>query len=456
MRGFSGKRILAIFVSVLAVCLWAQTGVVLAQKTTDKPVEQKVAPIPKSDITLTKEEKQSIVNELRRELIDKNQKNVEALIEIRRKVLDDRANTIDWWLTGIAIFFAAVGVVGYMSFRNFQEEARKSADAAKEHAEEAKGLVEEIEKAGKGVLETFGEEGERVLKVVGEKGQDIIQMVGGKGKELLEEIRGYRDESKALFSETAENFAKASEQEKRTIKAVLENPESSPMEKAVAKALSLQEQSKKDEAVEAWRSIANVMQGVDDTLAAGAWFSIGYLCSEQGKHEDAIEAYSRSVDLKPNVVAPYNNRGNAKGELNQYEAAIKDFDKAISLNPDYAEAYINRGNAKDALGQLDSAMEDYDRAIALEPREVLAYYNRGNTKAKLRQYKAAIADFDEVLVLKPDDAITYYNRGIAKAVLDLRDEARDDLSKARELAPKTGDENLIALVEQELQKLSSK
>lgn len=445
MRGFSGKWSLAVLIAALAFGLWAQMGVALAQTAAEKPVVEKLAPVTKSSNSITKEEKQSIVNEIRREL------------------LNQRADFIDRWLAVVAIvltFFgivvAILGIIGFRRFQSIEKEARESVDAAKEHAEEANRLVQEIEEESKEILEEIGKQGQEVIQLVGKEGQELIEVVGQKGQELLEEIRGYRDESKALLSETAENFAKASEQEKRTIKAVLENPESSPMEKAVAKALSLQEQGKKDEAVEAWRSIANIMQGIDDNLAAGAWFSIGYLYSEQGKHEDAIEAYSRSVDLKPNVVVPYNNRGNAKGELNQYEAAIKDFDKAISLNPDYAEAYINRGNAKDALGQLDSAMEDYDKAIALEPREVLAYYNRGNTKTKLGQYKAAIADFDEVLVLEPDDAITYYNRGIAKVVLDRRDEARDDLLKARVLAPKTGDENLIALVEQELQKLSSK
>jgi len=41
----------------------------------------------------------------------------------------------------------------------------------------------------------------------------------------------------------------------------------------------------------------------------------------------------------------YNNRGLAYGKLNKYEQAMEDFSRAIELNPALAEAYYNRGNA---------------------------------------------------------------------------------------------------------------
>lgn len=441
MRGFSSKRILVVLIIALAVCLWVQMDVTFAQVVkAEKPVANKITPIPKSDDTFTKEEKQSIVNELRREL------------------LDDRADTIDWWLTGIAIFFAALGVVGYISFRNLQDEARRSADAAKEHAEEAKKLVEEIEKAGKGVLETFGEQGKQVLKLIGDEGQEVIKLVGLKGKELLEEIREYRDKSKALLDETAESFASATEKERRTVENTLEDPQSSPMEKAVARALSLQEQDKKDEAIEAWRNIAKLMEGIDDDLAAGARFSIGYLLGQQGKHGEAIAAFDEAIRLRPDGSASaYMNRGNGKSALSQFEDAIADYDKALNLRPDYALAYYNRGNSKGSLCLYQEAIADYDEALSLNP-EITddAYSNRGNAKLVLGYPEDAIADHSRAISLNPANLIAYAGRGHSFVLLGEIEAARHDFEKVRDLARAIGEEKMATDAEQELKNLDER
>ena len=47
----------------------------------------------------------------------------------------------------------------------------------------------------------------------------------------------------------------------------------------------------------------------------------------------------------------------------------------------------------------------------------------------------------------------YGNRGVANALLGRKDEARRDLQKARDLARKTGSEDLVTDVEQRLQNL---
>ena len=70
---------------------------------------------------------------------------------LRRQLLNDRATTVDWWLASTAVFLTLLGVVaaiaGYLSFKKFHEiegEARNSAESSRQHAEEARTLVEEI------------------------------------------------------------------------------------------------------------------------------------------------------------------------------------------------------------------------------------------------------------------------------------------------------------------------
>ena len=51
--------------------------------------------------------------------------------------------------------------------------------------------------------------------------------------------------------------------------------------------------------------------------------------------------------------------GNALKDQGKLEEAIEAYKKALSLKPDYAEAYSNMGNALKDQGKLDEAIEAY-------------------------------------------------------------------------------------------------
>ena len=153
-----------------------------------------------------------------------------------------------------------------------------------------------------------------------------------------------------------------------------------------------------------------------------------------GKFQDAIEDYNKVIELMPDNEVAYNNRGNAKDNLGKYQDAIEDYNKAIELMPDYA-AYYNRGHAKDNLGNFQDAIEDYNKAIELNPNYEVIYNDRGVAKAKLGNFQDAIEDYDKAIELMPDYAGAYYNKGLVKAKLSKFQEAVEDYNKAIELKP---------------------
>ena len=127
----------------------------------------------------------------------------------------------------------------------------------------------------------------------------------------------------------------------------------------------------------------------------------------------AIEAYSHAIELKPNNVDAYINRGAACIKGGKHDLAIENCNKAIQLRPDYALTYSNRGVAYHGKGKHDFAISDYDKAIELKPNYANAYNNRGNAYKAKREYNLAIADYDKAIELKPNYTDAYYNRGIA-------------------------------------------
>ena len=307
---------------------------------------------------------------------------------------------------------------------------------------------------------------------------EVVTKLAEDAKRHVEEIESNRDRSAEVLRDMNAQIAADDPEEARQAAAnVRENPTASPLDKAIARAVSLQQQGRRDEAGETWRAVAHVAEESDNDLAARAWFSVGYLVQNEnpedcifangqairlkpafaeaytnrgnakralGRHHDAIADHDEAIRLKPDLVKVYNNRGNAKRELGRHVDAIADHDEAIRLKPDYAVAYNNRGAAKHALERYDEALADYDKAIRLKPDLADAYNNRGNAKHALGQHEAAIADCDEAIRLKPDYAQAYGNRGNAKAALGLKDEARKDFERALALAGEAGDEELAA------------
>ena len=127
----------------------------------------------------------------------------------------------------------------------------------------------------------------------------------------------------------------------------------------VSEAISLQQQNRTGEAIEKWRSIANITERTDDDRAAYAWFNIGYLTSPKNvKGEDfkgAIDAYNKAIELNlsgPNLYWAYYNRGNAKTSLGQTEGARADYDEALNLARETGNADLT-ARAEHALGNLD-------------------------------------------------------------------------------------------------------
>lgn len=162
----------------------------------------------------------------------------------------------------------------------------------------------------------------------------------------------------------------------------------------------------------------------------------GIVSDESGDHNDAINAYSRAIELNPKYGAAYFNRGCAYYALGNYGQAIKDYEKAIEFNPNDAKVYYNRGNAYDELGNRNQAIRDYDKAIELNPRYTWAYNNRGNAYSKFGNYSQAIKDYNKAIEVNPNDAAAYVNRGGTYYDLGKYNQAIEDFDKAIELNPK--------------------
>ena len=326
-------------------------------------------------------------------------------IELRREHLDDRETRFKRWIAVSTIIIVAGGMVGLNRLSDIKSKAKTHLDEMKTHL-------------------------------------DAIEASRDKVKEIEKEI----------LSTTSRTVADSPEKTRQASAELLGNPDASMVTRAIALAVSLQRQGKREKAIEKWRGVAHVADGSDNDLAARAWFSVGYLVWDQDPKAGLL-AYDKAIRLKPDYAEAFTNRGAAKAALGQRSAAIADYDEAIRLNPDDAIAFYNRGNAKRALGRRAAAIADYDEAIRLNPENGDAFTNRGVAKAALGWRTAAMSDYDEAIRLNPENAEAFYNRGILKARMGSNDEALRDYQNAIELAQKANNASLAAKAAQKLRDL---
>ena len=319
--------------------------------------------------------------------------------QLRSELLDERANSINSWLTAIALVLTFFGIVvaiagffGFSRFRQIESEARANAKMAGDFANQARLSTEEIIKNR-------------------EKSEDIINTL------------------------TANAAVESPENVSELIDSVRRNPDSSLLDNAVADAFSLYSQGKIIESLRKWHAIAELAEEHDKELAARAWLSVGFLVATKDL-EYSITANDRAIALNPGLAPAYVNRGASKHALGRHEEAIADYDEAIRQEPGFANAYSNRGVSLAAIGKQRKAIADHDKAIELQPNQSSFFANRGTAKDDLGEHEAAIEDHDNAIRLKPNHAEHYSNRGVAKAGAEMHSEAIADHDEAIRLEPR--------------------
>ncbi|MCK9414752.1 MAG: tetratricopeptide repeat protein, partial [Prolixibacteraceae bacterium] len=131
--------------------------------------------------------------------------------------------------------------------------------------------------------------------------------------------------------------------------------------------------------------------------------------------DKAILYFDKLIKANPNESSTYIYRGNAYYNRGDYPEAIEDYTKSINLKSSFLLAYYNKGLACYANKNYDAAIESYDYIIIRSPRYTNdIYIHRGNAYKAKKNYTNAIADYSKAIRLNPNNGNAYYSRGLAK------------------------------------------
>jgi len=189
-----------------------------------------------------------------------------------------------------------------------------------------------------------------------------------------------------------------------------------------------------DEAVDAYKKTISLKPDYAETYS-----NMGVALKNQGKFDEAIDAYKKSISLKPNYAEAYDNMGVALKNQGKFDEAIDAYKKSISLKPLHAKAYNNLGVALQAQGKLEVSLEAFKKSISLKPNYAEAYNNMGITLKDQGKSKEAIEAHKKSISLKPDFAEAYNNMGGGLKDQGKLEEALNAYNKAFSIKPDYAD-----------------
>jgi tetratricopeptide (TPR) repeat protein len=121
----------------------------------------------------------------------------------------------------------------------------------------------------------------------------------------------------------------------------------------------------------------------------------------------------------PYLYRAYGTRGNYLKKHSRPDEAIQDYTKAIDLKPDNSSAYANRAFLNMDRQNWSAVISDADIAIKLNFRSPMIYQIRAVAKYYLNDLKGALTDCNKCLELDPS----------IHQINELRDAIQDSIQK---------------------------
>jgi len=131
---------------------------------------------------------------------------------------------------------------------------------------------------------------------------------------------------------------------------------------------------------------------------------------EEGKLDEAIEEYKKSLELNPKSVTPYIMLGMIYEDKNENEKAQDYFSQGKKLFTKETDFYNQRGMTYYQKGKLDKAALDAQKVLEIEQDNAAAHFLLGNVYEREGKTKEAIAEYQIVSDLDADPQLTVLAR----------------------------------------------
>jgi tetratricopeptide (TPR) repeat protein len=157
-------------------------------------------------------------------------------------------------------------------------------------------------------------------------------------------------------------------------------------------------------------SAAQELMKPEDPNRAVVLSRLGEAYESMSKWQEAADTYQKSIAMKPDVAANYNNLGNDLAKLGKVDDARTAYQKYVDLKPtDAALAWRNFGIVLYQANRMKEAIEPLQKATTLDPKNAQAWYLLGVALVNTMEFKT---EGDKITPVMQPGTLEAYQKAI--------------------------------------------
>ena len=188
-------------------------------------------------------------------------------------------------------------------------------------------------------------------------------------------------------------------------------------------------------AQEAMEAFAKAIE--EDETYSLPYSHIGNLLAATDRHEEAINWFHKAIQLDDSMAIAYYGLGSSLFSLEKWAEAIHMFKEAQRRGLDHGDLYFMLGMSHLSKGEGNEAiaLAYFQTAIEKNPEDIEALFQRGLCSAYLGHLEQAKRDFLAVTQKDETHSDAFFNLGIAYSYEENAEKALEYLDKAVEIQP---------------------
>ena len=184
-----------------------------------------------------------------------------------------------------------------------------------------------------------------------------------------------------------------------------------------------------------------------DSRDAECWYYLGRTKYNENRFEEAIQAFQKSLELRPHDVLAGDGLGLSYAGLNRSLEAVTSFQNAITWQENVSakspEPFIDLGDFFNQQGRFEEALPVLQQAVVIAPRNIRAHEILGKTLLNLNRLTEAQHELEAAVSADPERAALHYLLGQIYRKQGQLEKAKTEMQrfqelKAKEPPPKSG------------------
>lgn len=170
--------------------------------------------------------------------------------------------------------------------------------------------------------------------------------------------------------------------------------------------------------------------------SAAACNGLGSVLAIAGRHEEAVEAYRRALQIDPSQRQAQSNLGTSLSRLGRFDEAADEYRKALRLAHDSRDVLYGLARALEQSGRLDEARAAYREILDRQPADLPAQFGLALCLQKQGATVEALEAYRRALAIDSRHADSRCNLALALLALGQETEAVSELRLTLEGAPR--------------------